>query len=319
MHSCGLEVKCVSNQDLSDLFIIREDGFIKIPQDSYLSWLSLFYALPKELVEKRPAYLELPRNIKRLLREERYREMLNDSFLELVWDCYAWSIWQFLQVPTKDGGYRDIPGDWSHYSGDFPLWRISYDIIRYFRVAFECELDWSYQRLFSAPEDIGFPWLTYKQFGNLVGNLTDKIVAEQNLQPVIDAVWENFQPEDYNGGKNLSKRDFLRSWNHDRNHEHLSVEEIKETGAVVDGDSLYDLPDPSADFETRVLSKVQIQQFQQSLGEKDKTILRLRMEGKTLQEIADAVGYKTAGAVKKRIDKIAGAYEGFASDQHEKS
>ncbi len=139
------------------------------------------------------------------------------------------------------------------------------------------------------------------------------------MQPVIDAVWENFQPEDYNGGKNLSKRDFLRSWNHDRNHEHLSVEEIKETGAVVDGDSLYDLPDPSADFETRVLSKVQIQQFQQSLGEKDKTILRLRMEGKTLQEIADAVGYKTAGAVKKRIDKIAGAYEGFASDQHEKS
>ena len=92
MPSCGLEVKRVSKQDLSDLFVVREDGFIKIPQDSNLSWLSLFYALPKELVEKRPAYLELPRNIKRLLREERYREMLNDSFLELVWDCYAWSI-----------------------------------------------------------------------------------------------------------------------------------------------------------------------------------------------------------------------------------
>ena len=204
MPSCGLEVKRVSKQDLSDLFVMREDGFIKIPQDSNLSWLSLFYALPKELVEKRPAYLELPRNIKRLLREERYREMLNDSFLELVWDCYAWSIWQFLQVPAKGGGYREIPGDWSHYSGDFPLWRMSYDIIRYFRLAFECELDWSFQRLFSAPEDIDVPWLSYRHFSNLVGNLTDKIVSEQNLQPVIDSVWENLQPEDYNGGKNVS-------------------------------------------------------------------------------------------------------------------
>lgn len=315
MPSCGLEVKRVSKQDLSDLFVVREDGFIKIPQDSNLSWLSLFYALPKELVEKRPAYLKLPRNIKRLLREERYREMLNDSFLELVWDCYAWSIWQFLQVPAKGGGYREIPGDWSHYSGDFPLWRISYDIIRYFRKAFECEMDWSYQRLFSAPEDIDVPWLSYQQFSNLVGNLTDKIVAEQNLQPVIDSVWENLQPEDYNSGRNVSKRDFLRSWNHDRTHEHLSVEEIRETGAVVDGEGVYDLPDPGADFETKVISEVQVQQFQQSLSEQDMNILRLRMEGKTLQEIADAVGFKTAGAVKKHIDKIAGAYENFITDQ----
>ena len=193
---------------------------------------------------------------------------------------------------------------------------MSYDIIRYFRLAFECELDWSYQRLFSAPEDIDVPWLSYRHFGNLVGNLTDKIVAEQNLQPVIDSVWENLQPEDYNGGKNISKRDFLRSWNHDRKHEHLSIEEIRDAGTVVDGDSLYDLPDPRADFETKVLSKVQVQQFQQSLSEQDAKILRLRMEGKTLQEIADAVGFKTAGAVKKHIDKIAGTYEDFITNQY---
>ena len=79
---------------------------------------------------------------------------------------------------------------------------------------------------------------------------------------------------------------------------------------------MYDLPDPRADFETKVLSKVQVQQFQQSLSEQDAKILRLRMEGKTLQEIADAVGFKTAGAVKKHIDKIAGTYEDFITDQY---
>lgn len=310
-------MKRMSKQDSPDVLVIRKDGYIKIPKDSYLIWLPLFYALPKELAGKRPAYLDLPRNINRLLREERYRDMVNcDSFLELVWDCYAWAIWQFLQVPAKDGSYKDIPGDWSHYSGDFPLWRLCYGIIQHFRNAVEYEMDWSFQRLFAAPEDVDFPWLTYKQFGNLVGNLTDKIVAEQNLQPVIDAIWENRQPEDYNRGQNTNKRDFLRSWNHDRKYEQLSVEEIAESGAVVDGDTFFDIPDPKAEFEAKVISDTQIEQFQHTLSEMDMKILQLRMEGKTLQEIADAVGFQTAGAVKKRIDKIAGTYDTFVADQY---
>ena len=311
------KVKRMDKPDSSDFLVVRENGYIKIPKDSYLVYLPLFYALPKELAGKRPAYLDLPRNINRLLREDRYRDMVNcDSFLELVWDCYAWAIWQFLQVPAKDGGYRDIPGDWSHYSGDFPLWRLCYGIIQHFRYAFEYEMDWSFQRLFAAPEDIGFPWLTYQQFSNLVGNLTDKIVAEQNYQPMIDAIWKNRQPEDYNRGQNTNKRDFLRSWNHDRKYEQLSVEGITEAGAVVDGESFYDIPDPTAEFEAKVISEAQVQHFQQSLSEQDMKILQMRMQGKTLQEIADAVGLKTAGAVKKRIDKMAGAYEAFVTDQH---
>ena len=161
-----------------------------------------------------------------------------------------------------------------------------------------------------------FPWLSYQQFSNLVGNLTDKIIAEQNLQPIIDAVWENRQPEDYNRGKNINKRDFLRSWNHDRNHEHLSLEEIAETGAVVNGEDLYELADPRAEFETKIISEAQVHQFQQTLSETDMRILQMRMEGRTMQEIADAVGFKTASAVKKHISKISAAYESFVDSQY---
>ena len=306
----------MSKRNPSDYIVILANGIITIPQDSYLGYLPLFYALPKELVAKRPAYLEVPRNIRHLLAEEQYRNMLNDSFLELVWDCYAWSIWQFLQVPKKGGGYQDIPGDWSNYSGDFPLWRMSYDIIRSFRKIFEYELDWSFQRLFSMDVDDELPWLDYKHFGNMIGNLTDKVVAEQNLQPIIDEIWENRQPEDYNHGKSARKRDFLRSWNHDRNHEHLSLEQIAETGALVDGDELYELPDPRAEYEEKIISEAQVEQFQHSLSETDMKILEMRMEGHTMQEIADAVGFKTASAVKKHIDKIAGTYEDFVTDQY---
>ena len=41
------------------------------------------------------------------------------------------------------------------------------------------------------------PWLTYQQFSNLVGNVTDMVIAEQNWQLMIDAIWENRTMEDY--------------------------------------------------------------------------------------------------------------------------
>lgn len=107
----------------SGFIVVLPKTIIEIPQDSNLSWLILFYALPKELVEKRAAYLNLPRNIRQLLSDPEHKKLIEtDAFLELVWDCYAWSAWQFFQAPKKDGTYQDIPGDWSHYSGDFSLW-----------------------------------------------------------------------------------------------------------------------------------------------------------------------------------------------------
>ena len=111
-------------------YVVLADGIMEIPQDSNLSWITLFYALPKELVEKHPAYLELPRNIHQLLHSEEHRRLIeSEAFLELVWDCYAWSAWQFFQVPGKGGVKHDISGNWSNYSGVFPLWRLSYEII----------------------------------------------------------------------------------------------------------------------------------------------------------------------------------------------
>ena len=42
-----------------------------------------------------------------------------------------------FEVPNKDGDYREIPGSFNSYSGDFPLWRLSYTIIPYSREKFE--------------------------------------------------------------------------------------------------------------------------------------------------------------------------------------
>ena len=299
----------------TDFIVVLPNSIIRIPQDHPLSWLTLFYALPKELVEKRPAFLELPRNLHRVFESDDYTRMIQtDSFLELIWDCFAWAAWQFFKVPTKKG-YQEIPGTWQHYSGDFPLWRLSYEILKHFRSKFETEMEWSFQKLFLMPRNVEIPWLTYQQFCNLVGNLTDMIVEQQNWQPMIDDIWKNRQPGDYTG-KNINKRDFMRSWTHSRTAKSVSFEEILETGASVDGEVLYDIPDPRSSFENEVLSEIQIDQFKGKLTETDQKILQMRYEGHSLQEIAEAVGFKTASAVNKHIAKIAGAYEDFVSDEY---
>ena len=196
----------------NSFIVVLPNQIITIPQDSNLAWLPLFYALPKELVSKRKQYLEIPRSPYDVLRTDKYDNLIkDDAFLELVWDCYAWSVWQFIQVP-RSNGYGDIPGEWTSYSGDFPLWRLCYAIQNHFRNKFETEMEWSFQKLFMMPKEMQIPWLTYQQFSNLIGNLTDMIVEEQNWQPKIDEVWKNRQMEDYSERKSTYKRDFINKW-----------------------------------------------------------------------------------------------------------
>ena len=163
--------------------------------------------------------------------------------------------------------------------------------------------------------DSELPWLSYRQFSNLVGNLTDMIVEEQNWQPMLDEIWNNRQVADYSG-KNINKRDFMRSWDHSRTAEHISLEDVLENGASIDDELLYDIADPRGEFESTVLTEQSMEQFKDKLTDQDKKILQLRYEGCSLKEIAEQVGFKSPSAVTKRIEKLAGAYEDFISGEY---
>ena len=291
-----------------DFFVFLPHRVLCIAQDEYFSWLTLFYALPKEIVQKRPKYLDIPRNVYKLLNSKEHMELiLSDVFEELVWDSYAWGIWQAFNVPMgKDGKkeYKPIPGNWQNYSGNFPLWRLSYELIRYFRQSFEGEMELSFQRLFCMPPDFELPWFTYRQWSNLIFNLTDRIIEQRNLQPFIDEVWMNRQPEDYADGENIRKRDFMRAWNHSRNHPHFTIEQMEKDGIQI----------ASSDaVEQEVTGELDVEQFKSKLSDTDKKILEMRVEGYGLEEIAKATGYKTASAVYKHILKITRAYEDFSN------
>ena len=72
-------------------FIVVLPGeIIEIAQDDDKSWLTLFYALPKELAEKFPAAMELPRCPYEVLRTDKYDHIVkNDMMKVLVWDSYS--------------------------------------------------------------------------------------------------------------------------------------------------------------------------------------------------------------------------------------
>ena len=112
-------------------FIVVLPGeIIEIAQDDDISWLTLFYALPKELAEKYPDALKIPRSPYEVLYKGSYGAVAKSDMVKmLVWDCYSWAAWQFFKVKDRKGNYREIPGSRSHYAGFFPLWRLSYAII----------------------------------------------------------------------------------------------------------------------------------------------------------------------------------------------
>ena len=114
--------------------------------------------LPGEIIELRSA--PLPYEV---LRTDKYDHIVcDDMFKLLVWDCCAWSAWQFFQVRDRKCNYRDIPGTWTQYTGYFPLWRLSYSIIPYIRMKFE-QNGIGFQKLYNIPQGVEVPWLIYQQ------------------------------------------------------------------------------------------------------------------------------------------------------------
>ena len=293
--------------------VVTPTGIIEIPQDSYLSWLTMFYLMPRVLVEKWPEALKIPRKPFKALRSQACLDIIKqDMFAELVWDCWSWTAWQFFRVKDSRGSYGEIPGSRAQYTGHFPLWQLSYSILPYFRREIERNHT-SFQELYTMQPNYEMEWLSYDEFYDLVGILTNMVVEQEHWQPMIDAIWENRTLEDYENKSSVVRNDFMRHWNHNRSGKSISLDAL-----VEEGGDIMNVTDPRAEFERKVLSQGQIDAFAQRLSEQDREILRLRMEQHTEQEIADAVGFKTASAVHKRIAKIAAAYEDFVTKEYQK-
>lgn len=134
---------------------------------------------------------------------------------------------------------------------------------------------------------------------------------------MIDEIWNTRQVNDYTG-KNINKKDFMRSWTHSRTAQHISFDELLEEGTTVDGELLFDIADPRSEFESEIIHKFYMEDFKAQLPGVDSKILQMRYDGHSLKEIAAAVGFKTPSAVSKHVEKIAERYDNFISDEYGK-
>ena len=70
-------------------FVTKEPGNkLRISKSAYKAWLPMFYCIPKEIVQQRPIYLQLPRCPYEILRTDKYDKIVNDdAFLARCAGC----------------------------------------------------------------------------------------------------------------------------------------------------------------------------------------------------------------------------------------
>lgn len=140
-------------------------------------------------------------------------------------------------------------------------------------------------------------------------------MTKYDMDAVIQTAEEFRCFEDYDFRDSRQKIDFYRQWYHTRTkHPTVSLEEFQENYAESHNGQDWEEPDKAQNVEENVVSQVLVDQFMKTLSKKDMQILEMRMEGVTLEEIAEKLGYKTHSAVHKRIRKIGLAYEKFIGE-----
>ncbi len=151
-----------------------------------------------------------------------------------------------------------------------------------------------------------------KHADNFLNNAVKTAMQVMNYEEIAQAVQEKAAYEDFNHDKfnNYRSKDFDRKWNHTRSKiETVSLSEM-ESAVNDEGESVpMQVADSSVNVEDEVIANLTGDNFWESISEDDRALLRMRMSGKTQQEIADALGYKTHSSVTKRLQKLKEIFE----------
>lgn len=191
----------------------------------------------------------------------------------------------------------------------------------------------------------------YTKYWNQIEKMTDYDVSsfvrdylsiKQMATPNIKNVYVKFKEyKQEEQEKGLSTEDVLKEmWNYSKRYNKLispnvsspttskldwciyrlmiSLEDFR-TNYEENHDGIqWDVADESRNIEENVeeyvTSQILVDNFKATLGKKDLEILEMRMDGYTLESIAEKLGYKNHSGVLKRIRKIGLAYQKFTGE-----
>ena len=162
--------------------------------------------------------------------------------------------------------------------------------------------------------------LSEEEVGIIVDTFADELLSQmmgylqqvQSVPEILDALQGNRAFEDFNESilENHDKIDFERQWYHLRTKvgEMLSLEELCEQTGGIDA---YITPEgDEIDFRDVFAA------FYQIIDDSERTIIKEFAAGKTYQEIAEVLGYKTHSAISKKIAKMKDKYHAVLQDYY---
>lgn len=295
-------------------------GQINAIEVANFEYLPMFYCFPKELLQHdAKRLLRLPRNPAHILKDKAWLDTVaDDAFLSVLLDGAANLVWPAFEVKAH----------LESFSGDDPLWRLARAIGLCGETLNQLLRPNLMQTLIQNPT-IEMPWLTLETATQLFASLAYRAIDEHNLRPMIDTVKQMRCAEDFDDRSSRAKIDFNRKWYHSQTkHPMVSLETLQTTEETalrngeksrqIDADfrtsDVFDKFMPSTDvhyMDDRILWRMDLKQLKESLTEKERTILDLRLQGFTQVEIAELLGYSTHSAVTKRLASIGRQYRAF--------
>ena len=279
----------------------RKDGTITPFRNA--EYLSAYYFIPKRILEQCGKELNsIPRNPQKLIRDYNAVAVVeSDLFIQLMMDAYAYMVWLYM-----------CPGECMEvYSGYDPAWIFAHSPAYWVQEMLEENVIPPSSRLQRMNGDID--WVTETEVNDILLWLVPQTMAHYGMREVISIAEEYRCFEDFDFRASNQKRDFYRKWYHTQTkHPQISLDGFKDDYAEEHDGLEWDIEDESSNFENESTVKVLAEQFMETLSEKDKQILQLRLEGYTMEEVAEKLGYANHSGVLKRLRKIGQAFEKYA-------
>ena len=267
-------------------------------------FIPAYLFLPATILEQCPKELRLPRTVRSYFHDRSVISVVeSDLFTELIVDGFAHLVWPYLGVP----GYME------NYSGYDPVWIMAHGAAFWVQELTDEGVIPTVETLMRDGQNEVMACPSEGEVSFYLEQAVPIAMGKNHLDDVVATVRETRCPEDYDTRRSNAKKDFFRKWYHTRTkHAEFSLDAWNEARWKQYETQGIDIPDTTEDMESAVITQVDAERFLLQLSEKDKQILQLRLEGRTLEEIAGRLGYQNHSGVLKRIRKIGESYQRYA-------
>lgn len=280
----------------------RRDGSVTPFRNS--EYLPFYYFIPKSMLQKCGAELSTIPRIPRMIfaNREACEFIESDLFKLLIIDATAYLVWQYMGFEE----YMEI------YSGYDPAWKLAHQPEYWIKELIDEGIIPTIEDLWKMKNSY-FDFVPEEEICIYLKYIVPRVMKKYNMDAAIEVAKEYRCFEDFDFRDSRQKIDFYRQWYHTRTkYPTISLESFKEDYAATHDGQQWDMADDSQDVEEYTTSQIAVDEFMATIGEVDKQILTMRLEGRTLEEIAAALGYKTHSAVQKRIKKVGLKYQKFS-------